>query len=219
MWRFTERSIRWLLLSGIAGLIFLSAGQIPFAAEKKETARFSVRKAEEYTARQKSDEVTIAAELFRSDSQCQQVFGIKNMVSRGVLPVLVVVENGGKTAIEMDSRFIYLTLPESRQQPLEMPQLLGLLKQKSSSIPIPLPIPQISLSGANPYPLLESKLFDVKQIPPGQSDYGFVFYHMPRRDMWKQVRNLYLPRVINMVTHESLLYFEIPFLPLSESTS
>ena len=219
MWRFTERSIPRRCFPVAAGALCL-LGSLPSSpAEKKEPAGFSVRKIDDYPARQKSDEVTIAAELFTSDSRCRQVFGIKNMVSRGVLPVLVVVENRGKVAIEMDRRSIYLTLPDSKQQPLEMPQLLGLLKQKSSSIPIPLPIPPISISGGSPFPQLESRFFDVKQIPPGQSDYGFVFYHLPLRDMWKQVRNLYLPRVINMVTHESLLYFEISFPPLAGSPS
>ena len=190
-------------------MILLNLMLVPTMAEEKDKPKFVVRKAEEYPAHQKAEDVTIAAETFATDSVCRQVFEYKDLVSRGILPVLIVVENRSKSAIEIDSRTILLILAESKLQPMELPQLYGLLKKKPSNISLPLPIPKISGTDSK-FSLIEGKSFETKRIPPGLSDYGFVFYHLPRKDMWKQILHLYLPRILNMETRQNLLYFEIP---------
>src|SRR6516164_2229579 len=93
--------------------LFLSIAAA-FAADK-EIQKFEVRPAAEYKARQTISKVTIGTQVFVSDEEARPPFGKNNPYKYGVLPVLVVVQNDGQQAINLDGMKVeYMTADRNR---------------------------------------------------------------------------------------------------------
>src|SRR5690348_473697 len=85
-----------------------------FAADK-ETAKFDVRPAGDYKARQTNAKVTIGTQVFVSDDEARVPFGKNNPYKYGVLPILVVIQNDGAQAVSLEQMKVeYVTADHSR---------------------------------------------------------------------------------------------------------
>src|SRR5579864_5529806 len=72
------------------------------AAADKDKARFAPGPASSYRGHQTADQITIAAVPFITDEQTRTAFDKVNPYKYGVLPVLVVLENGTGKALRLD---------------------------------------------------------------------------------------------------------------------
>src|SRR5215469_10483204 len=83
------------------------------AAADKDKGRFSPGPASSYAGHQTMEQITIAAVPFITEEQTRTAFGKVNPYRYGVLPVLVVLENGTGKALRLDLE-AELVLPDGR---------------------------------------------------------------------------------------------------------
>jgi hypothetical protein len=191
---------------------FVAAGKDSSPSQTAPT----IKKVEEYAAHQLAQGLAIAVDPLYTDALANTAFEYKNLVSKGILPVLVAIENRGEHTIRIEGKDIFLIVEERNGgslRPMEIQYVFGRLKQgKKKSIPLPIPLPQKSgqLSGLDPkLEQLRARCFEMKLIPAGQRDYGYVYYDLPDRLVLQYVQSAYLPEVTDIETNQKLMFFEI----------
>ena len=193
------------------------------ASGDSDKKKLVIKKVEGYPSHQIAEGLAIAVQPYTSDQHCNLVFEYKGLVSKGVLPVLIVIENRGSETVQIRGEDIYLTLHEEFERqvrPLELRQVVGKLeKKKKRSIPLPFPRSLgVGGSGNKKLDQLQSRFFDMKLIPPSQNDYGFVYYDLSGKQMLATLKNVYLPEITNVETREQLMFFEISLKTAVEPT-
>lgn len=175
------------------------------------------KKIEAYVAHQEAQGLAIAIDPCFSDAQANGVFEYKNLLSRGILPVLAVIENRGQHTVRIEGQTIYL-ITSNREfpslEPLDIRTVLGRLKQggkkKGISLPVPIPKSTNQLAGLDPkMDQLRARVFEMKLIPAGQRDYGYLYYDLSDPTVLQHLESAYLPEVVDVETGEKLVYFEI----------
>src|SRR5579871_3688174 len=73
-------------------------------AGDKDQARFAVNAPSSYANHQTQEKITVAAVPYTTSEQAATAFGKVNPYAHGILPVLVVIENGTGKAIRLDLR-------------------------------------------------------------------------------------------------------------------
>jgi hypothetical protein len=192
---------RWILLTSIA---------VALGADK-ERSEFKPLPAAEYPNHQTAGGITVAAAVYETDDQAQAPFGKTNPYKYGVLPILVVIQNGGKTALRVDRiKADYIWPDRSRVEATpanEIKYLHGAATPKVGSSPLPGGIPR---PGKNKQPLagweIEGRAFAAKMIPPGESASGFFYFQAGHRSG----STLYLSGLADAATKQDLIYFELP---------
>ncbi|MES1258640.1 MAG: hypothetical protein ABUS51_09420, partial [Acidobacteriota bacterium] len=138
-----------------------------------EKTTFQAKPAAEYPHKQTSEKVTIAAEPFLTDEQTKDAFGKVNPWRLGILPVLVVIQNDGPSAVRVDRiRFVYVLPDRTRVEATPAAELKFLrgVKQPTTGPAMP-KIPMVGKGSKNPLAEweIEGRAFAAKMIPPGQS--------------------------------------------------
>jgi hypothetical protein len=192
---------RWILLTSIA--VVLGAD--------KERSEFKPLPAADYPNHQTASGITVAAAVYETDDQTQTAFGKTNPYKYGILPILVVIQNGGKTAIRVDrikADYIWPDRTRVEATPAnEIKYLHGAATPKVGSSPIPGGIPR---PGKSKQPLagweIEGRAFAAKMIPPGETASGFFYFQAGHRSG----STLYLSGLADAATKQDLIYFELP---------
>ena len=91
----------------VAVIVLLSITAV--AAADKDKPRFAPGPAASYPSHQTLDKITIAAVPYLTDAETSTAFGKLNPNKYGVLPVLVVMENGTGKALRLDLRAEFVT--------------------------------------------------------------------------------------------------------------
>ena len=171
--------------------------------------QFQAAPVDSYPCRQTIEKVTIAADPFDKQEKTSQAFGKLDPNRYGILPVLVVIRNGGAAALSLEAvRVEYIT--ESRNKieatpARDVPRTLGSKQPKVYSAP--LPIPRTS-RGKNPLATweIEGRAFSAKMLPPGESASGFFYFQAPHH----AGSVLYITGIREAASGRELFYFEIP---------
>ncbi len=183
------------------------------AAAKYKIKELQVRPAGEYAARQDFQGLVIGAKAFATQEEARQVFDTKKLIEKGILPVLLVVENNNEFAIRVRGDQILLVLEDGTNVP-PLPLLEVLLE-----IHLDKPLTGYStrkdvmvrqIVKPEMYMDFEHKFFEEKLIAPHSSDYGIVFFPYPETDLEKC--RLYLPEIENLTADENLMFFEFPLM-------
>lgn len=186
-------------LPAFAALLWGAGGQ-PFHAGR----------AADY-AHQTSEKVTVGAKPFDTDQLVVSAFGKKlNLLQYGILPVLVVVENGRTGTLDLANVQVTLVSSDGRHAEAVPPDDLYSLgtphgsRSGASQVPLPLPLPKKK----NPLssPALSERSFAAKTLSPGESASGF-FYFEAKSEPGDKV---YLSGLQDQPSHKELLYFEFP---------
>jgi len=183
----------------------------PALLRAADKTTFQARPAAEYAHKQTSENVTIAAEQFITDDQAKDAFGKVNPWRLGVLPVLVVIQNNGTTALRVDRATFKYVLPDRTRveaTPAGELRFIKGVKQPTTGPSMP-KIPMVSKNGKNPLAEweIEGRSFSAKIIPPGQSASGFVYFQVPNSS---EASLLYISGLVNANSGSELYYFEIP---------
>lgn len=163
-----------------------------------------------YPAHQKLEDVTIGIKPYETAELAKEVFGKVNPNQYEVLPVLVVIENGRKSALRCDRLQVEYVIPgvgKLEHTPLgELRSVVGPTKPNTN--PSPLPIPRRSVK-KNPLnaPEIEERAWSAKMIGPGESAHGFFFFQTRHRTSAR----LYLTGLFEPATGKELFYYEVPF--------
>src|ERR1700680_884354 len=100
---------RVAVFSGVwIGLLSITAWAAYYNNDDKDKDRFSPGAALSYKGSQTTEKITIAAVPFVSEEEVRSAFGKVNPNKYGVLPVLVILENGTGKALRLSLQADYI---------------------------------------------------------------------------------------------------------------
>jgi len=203
-------------MSFVANSLILSLSIAAAAAADKNSGReaFRVQPAESYPYRQTNDKVVIAVEPFDRADKAKAAFGKVNPNEYGVLPVLVVIHNGGARALDLRAmRVEYIGPDRSR---IEATPSQDVRYVRGPDRPPPGagepprrgPLPRSGGKKRNPLDVweIEGRAFAARMLPAGESAHGFFYFQARPRPG----AAIYITGLREAGTQRELLYFEIP---------
>jgi hypothetical protein len=173
---------------------------------------FKPKPAKECPAFQEFQKIVIAASPRLTEEGVAELFDTKRMLERGIMPVVVVVENQNDFAVRISETDIFLidaagtTIP-SLSFDVVLVRLLRNPKSRRSGTDFPDPRMIRRYGDKNMVSDFEHKAFGEKLIAPHDSDFGVVFFPLPPNGDLSGTR-LYFPQVHNITDDEPLMFFE-----------
>ena len=194
---------RAMLLLAAAGLLLPVAG-----IDKDKDAKWSAPAIESIQSQQSNNGVTIAARAYKNASDAKSAFGM-NPYEHGILPVLIVVKNAGKSAIRLDTmRAEYIDAGRNKLESVPAAEVKYSNRgPKRPNYGRPSPIPGIRLGKKNPLDResFEMRGFAAKMLPPGETASGFLYFQTGHRPGDR----LYINGLQEAGTGTELFYFEL----------
>jgi hypothetical protein len=193
----------------VALIVLLS---IPAAmAVDKDKGHFVPGAASSYPGHQTQEGITIAAVPYTTAEQATSAFGKVNPYERGILPVLVIIENGSGKALRLDltvqfvdpaNHHLDAIPPEDilTYQAIKKPPRIG------PSNPLPIPLPKSKKKGPLNTPEIVNRALSVKLVPPGEKVYGFFYFEAD----YAPGSKLYLNGLSNATNGKEYFYFDVP---------
>jgi hypothetical protein len=128
---------------------------------------------------------------------------------KGILPVLVVVQNDTGRPLRLDLKTEFVT-PEGEHvtalTPDDVMRWQDGMKRPDQRMKVPIPLPRGNKKGPLNTPEIEGRAFNVKFIPPGESAHGFVYFDVT--DVKGSL--LYLSGIHDASTGKAFFYYELP---------
>ncbi len=154
--------------------------------------------------------VTVGAEPFSSADKVKTAFGKLDPNRHGVLPVLIVIENGTNQTIRVDrlkveflgpDRSRVMATPAAEVKYLAGPRRPNVIGGPTGGAKV--------VKRKNPLDVweIEGRAFAAKVIPPGESASGFFYFET----RYLPGSQLYLTGLEEAGSGTPLFYFEIPF--------
>lgn len=202
--------VSWRILFSV----WILLGVEPVMAAKYKIRDLQLLPAAEYSAHQDFQEITIGARPCITLGCTLELFDTKKLHEKGILPVLIVVENRNPFAVELDEKSIYLISTDNRRhETISYPDVLITLSSKK---PLSHSTGKKDLQARQSvkkemYVDFETKSFKKKTIAPQSIEYGVVFFERPRMEQLSAAR-LYFPEIRNVETNSSLIFFEFDLL-------
>jgi hypothetical protein len=194
-------------MPGIRFVILSIASLCAFAVAGANDKTWQPGHAADY-AHQVSDQVTIGGKSFDTEEQTAEVFGKKaDLLKYGIVPVLVVVENGRDKSLDLQDIKVSLVSQDGRHVDAMNPddiQYMG--KHKHPTVG---PLPRIPLpKKGNPLasPEVADRAFQAKMLPPKDAANGFFFFEARPEHGDK----LYVSGIKDARSGEEIMYFEFP---------
>ncbi|MGA2261825.1 MAG: hypothetical protein ABSH28_10345 [Acidobacteriota bacterium] len=219
--RFSVRQSCWLLIP----LLLLTA--LSGLAAEYKVHPWTPRAIETYAARLTSEGITIAIDPLFSDALAAQVFDKSDMVTRGIMPLAVIIFNSNDFAVEVEGPSIELLENEHRLRsvdPLLAVQCVYVSKPTRIVLPSPIPLPKITVtkSHAGACQDFKEKFLAVKRVEPHASAGGFLY--VPVTDaasLRKDLANakIYIPHIYRGDSGDSLMFFEIDLKAAIEASA
>lgn len=176
-----------------------------FAADKS----FQAGRAADY-AHQISDHVALGAKSFDTEEQTAEVFGKKaDLLKYGIVPVLVVIENGREKSLNLEDIQVSLVASDGRHVEAMNPDDIQYLAGRKKRPNIVNPLPRVPLpKKGNPFasPEVADRVFSAKMLPPNDSANGFFFFEAHPEPGDK----LYVTGIKDARSGEEIMYFEFP---------
>ncbi|MEE8349813.1 MAG: hypothetical protein V3R94_09600 [Acidobacteriota bacterium] len=167
-----------------------------------------IKPAEDYGAHQDFQNVIIGAYPYGTQGSTLELFDTETLHRRHILPVLVVVENYNDFAIRIHEQDVVLITQDGLRFP-SLPYQVVLLHISNQPLTTDSTQPESlrRIVGKEMAMDFENKAFGEKQIAPGNSDFGVVFFWLPEIGNLPGSR-LYLPDIVNLSEGEQLMSFE-----------
>jgi len=207
------------------GVLILLAWTFGFAGYKARP--WKPRALETYPARQSSQGVTIAIDPLFRDPMAAQVFDKDDIISRGIMPLAVVVFNDNDYPVQLNSATIELIQDDERTRTQEPDEVVPMLfKKTGSKMSLPIPIPRGASSGSNaldePMADFDHKFLADKTVGPHSTAGGFLYFRVPQiKNLPEQLlkATLYIPDISRLDNGTRLMYFEIELKPAIEAAT
>lgn len=205
----------------LSPLVLTLIAAVPLALAAYKTRPWTPRSADAYPARLESEKLTIAVEPLFLDTLAAAVFDCKDVVTRGIVPLAVVISNANDFPVVVEGASAELLSGEDRlrtSEPNEVVHRLFARSGKNVWIPNPLPkMPSVDKSNAAAYADFDHKFLGRKVIQAREKGGGFLYLKLSEavkdvRDYLKRAR-LYVPDVRRYDTGASMIFFEIELEP------
>jgi hypothetical protein len=179
---------------------------------------WKLRAAEDYPARLTSEGITIAAEPLFLDALAGQVFDKDDIVTRGIMPLGVVIFNDNPFPVRLDSSTIEIIEGDEHIHAIPPSDAVHQLFKGSRNILVPSSIPKQTL---NPEALadFELKSLEGKEIGAHDKGGGFLYLRISSRDIRSDLSRsrLYIPDIYRQDKGSRLIFFEIDLKPAIEA--
>lgn len=179
------------------------------AGDDKDKDRFAPGAASSYRGSQTTEKIAIAAVPFIDEEQIRSAFGKTNPNKYGVLPVLVVLENGTGKALRLNLEADFVG-PEGKHMEATPASDVTFIGGSGKAPPIPganpLPFPRRAKKGPLNVWEIEGRAFTAKLVPLGEKVYGFFYFQTD----YKPGSTLYVTGISDASTGKEYLYFEVP---------
>jgi hypothetical protein len=184
---------------------------LSIAAAGGDDKRFAPGAASSYPGHQTVENITIAAVAYTSEEQMKSAFGKANPVKYGVLPVLVILENGTGKALRLNlsSEFIDPGNRHVEATPAEDVIYIGSgvkAPRMPGTTPYPNPFPHGPKKGPLNVTEITTRAFAAKMLPAGESAFGFFYFQTENMPGAK----VYLTGLADATTGKDYFYFEVP---------
>jgi hypothetical protein len=181
------------------------------AAADKENSHFAPGPASSYASHQTLDQITIAAVPFITDADTAAAFDNRNPNKYGVLPVLVILENGTGKALRLNLKAEFVTADGKHLEatPPEDVQRVGTVPKAprvGGSSPLPIPLPGRNKKGPLNIWEIEGHSFVAKLLPVGEKVFGF-FYFQAEPEPGSRI---YLTGIKDASTGKDFFYYDLP---------
>jgi hypothetical protein len=194
----------------VAVIVLLSITAV--TAADKDKPRFAPGPAASYPSNQTLDKITIAAVPYLTDAETSTAFGKLNPNKYGILPVLVVLENGTGKALRLDLRAEFVTADGKHVisiPPDDVQHLNGGVKAPRMPGTNPLPFPRREKKGPLNVEEIDGRSFAAKMLPIGERAYGFFYFNVEH----EPGSRLYLTGIRDAASGQDYFYYELPLLP------
>ncbi len=180
-------------------------------AADKDKARFEPGHASSYPGHQTQDKITIAAIPYITAEQAATVFGKVKPYQEGILPVLVIVDNGTGKALRLDLVAQYQDQDNHHLDAVSPEYVVTYHAiRRNPATPRTSPLPPIPRSAVKKGPLntpeIDGRAFSVHLVPPGETAYGFFYFETD----YAPGSTLYLKGLRDAASGNEYLYFEVP---------
>jgi len=198
----------------MAGLlaITLALAAVPILAGYKSRP-WKMDTRDRYPASLTSEGVTIAAEPLFTDALAARVFDKDDMISRGIMPLAVIIFNDNDFPIEVDGLSIELIHERDHQKTLSPNEVVNRLFRKEKSwMPSPLPRARRSELNTDALDDFDSKFLMGKVIAPHEKGGGFLFLHVGNAAglaSYLSTSVIYIPNVYRRDNGSRMIFFEI----------
>src|SRR5258708_1113335 len=192
----------------VAVMVLLSIAAA--AAGDKDKPVFKPGPASSYPGFQSLDKITLAAVPFITEEQAQPAFGKVNPYAHGILPVLVVLENGTGKALRLDLQ-VEIVLPDRQHldsiPPDDVPRLNGAQRPRMPGTN-PLPLPRKAKKSPLDIWEIPGRAFTVHMAPVGETVSGFFYF----QTSYQPGSKLYLTGIKDAASGKDYFYFEVPLI-------
>jgi len=191
----------------VALIVLLSIAAV--AGDDKDKTRFAAGKASSYPGAQTLDKITIAAIPYTSDEQVKAAFGKADPNKYGVLPILVVLDNGTGKALRLDLQAEFIDAGNNHVEATPAGDVVFIGgRTKAPKLPgtNPLPLPGHVKRGPLNTWEIEGRAFAAKLLPADESVSGFFYFQTAPRPGTK----IYLTGIKDAASGKDYFYFEVP---------
>jgi hypothetical protein len=193
----------------VALMVLLSIAA--WGGDDKDKARFAPGAASSYPNHQTIDKITIAAVPYITEEQSKVAFGKAFPSKYGVLPVLVVIENGTGKALRLDIEAEFIDPGNRHVEATPAEDVIyigsGVKRPKlPGEGPYPNPFPHGPKKGPLNTDEITTRAFSAKMLPAGESAYGFFYFQTPHM----AGSRIYLTGFKDAATGKPYFYFEVP---------
>jgi hypothetical protein len=166
-----------------------------------------------YPATLTSEGVTIAAEPLFSDALAERVFDKSDMITRGIMPLALIIFNDNNFPIEVDGLSIDLIHDSEHIRTLSPNEVVYRLFRKDRSWFSKTVLPRIPRSELNEDALadFESKFLMDKIVEPHSKGGGFLYLHINSNELVSYLMKsvVYIPNVYRRDNGSRMIFFEI----------
>lgn len=200
-----------LVLTGLM-VITLAWSANPGWAKYKASV-WNIGPRENYPACLTSEGVTIAVEPLYTDALAAQVFGKTDMITRGIMPLAIIIFNDNDFPVEVDGMSMELIHNDQRIRSMPPNEAVYRLFRKDKAWASQ-PMPGISGTDLNVDALedFDAKFLMDKTVAPHSKGGGFLYLHIP--DAGNAVSFLskslmYIPKIYRQDDGSRMIFFEI----------
>ena len=198
--------IKYLLLF-LPALVLWGTAATMIAGYKARIWNIGAR--ESYPANLMSEGVTIAVNPLFNDALAAQVFDKNDIVTRGIMPLAVVIFNDNDHAIEVDGMSIQLIRDEERIRTVTPGEVVSRLYGSGKSL---LGQPTSKFHNEKALEDFDNKFLLHKPIAPHSKGGGFVYlpvYNAGNLASYLSTASVYIPNVYRQDDGSRLVFFEI----------
>jgi hypothetical protein len=200
---------RYFLMLFLGGMLLWAASPIRAGYKARP---WNINARETYPAYLTSEGVTIAVDPLLNDALAARVFDKSDMVTRGIMPLAILIFNDNGFPVEVDGLTIELIHDSDHIRTLSPNEVTTRLFRKDRSwLPRATRTPRSELN-ADALDDFDAKFLMNKIVAPHDKGYGFLYLHIPDSGSltsYLSTSVIYIPNIYRRDNGSRMIFFEI----------